>query len=525
MTTSNTLLSSNRAPSVAVVGAGPGGLGAAMLLAASGARVTIYESQPAVGGRTARLTLSAPGLGDFHFDRGPTFFLMPYVLDEIFSACDRKLEDYVDLHRLDPMYRLVLGQPEGAPTVLDTTQDEAEMVRRLRAINPKDAQNFPRFLADNRRKLELFTPILRQPFRSALDVLNPAMMRAAPWLRPTKSVHKDLSSYFEDARTRLAMCFQTKYLGMSPFKCPSLFTILPLIEYEYGLWHVTGGLNQLVHAMATACAEMGASVQCSSPVEAIEFHGKRAVGVRVAGRTIKHDHVLINADAPWAIKNLIPSSLRRGLGAWTDKRLDGMDYSCSTYMLYLGLKKPVDLPHHTIYISGDYYRNITDISDNGRLSPDPSLYICNPSAMDPSLAPAGCSALYVLVPTPNLKAGIDWQAEDSPLRERALEQIRMLTGRDIRDDIAVEKRFSPLDWQAMNIQFGATFNLAHGLSQMLHRRPQHELVGVQNVWLAGGGTHPGSGLPVIFLSSQIAARKLCERVGLPYAGAREPAMA
>jgi phytoene desaturase len=510
---------------VAIIGAGPGGLGAAMLLAASGVSVKVYESQPVIGGRTARLTLRGPA-GEYHFDRGPTFFLMPYVLDEIFAASGRRLADYVELTRLDPMYRLVIGDAKGgAPTTIDCTQDIAEMSRRLARLDERDGARFPDFIAANRTKLAVFEPVLRKPFRTAIDLLSGEMIRALPLLKPTLSVHGYLSKYFRDPRVRLAMSFQTKYLGMSPYKCPSLFSILPLIEYEYGVWHAKGGLNQLMHAMATACAEMGVEIATDQPVETIAFEGKRAAGVQVRGRRHAHEHVLINADASWAITNLIPADLRRGLGAWSDKRLASMDYSCSTYMLYLGLDRRVDLPHHTIAISSKYEDNIRDITDNGRLSEDPSLYICNPSAMDPSLAPAGHSALYVLVPTPNLKGSIDWSRQAAGLREQALDRVSRLAGFDVRSHIVAEKPSTPEDWKAMNIAYGATFNLAHGLMQMLHRRPQHELAGVENVWLAGGGTHPGSGLPVIFLSSQIAARKLCQRLGVPYAADREPVAA
>lgn len=511
-----------------MVGAGPGGLGAAVLLAASGIDVTVFEAQPVIGGRTARLTLEAPAHGAFHFDRGPTFFLMPFVLDEIFSAAGERLSSMVDLIRLDPMYRLMLGREGGRDAdILDCTQDVDQMVRRLAKFSPHDAAAFPRFLRENRVKLDRFTPVLRRGFRSALDLTDPVMLKALPHLAPTKSVHSYLAGFFDDPRVRLAMSFQTKYLGMSPFKCPSLFSILPFIEYEYGVWHVRGGLNRLMDALAKVLLERSGRIRTGAPVRGVEFEGRKAVGVRLDEGVQRFDHVLINADAPWAIKNLIPKSLRHGLGArlrgaWSDGAIDAMDYSCSTYMLYLGLREPVDLPHHTIYISSDYERNIRDISEGGCLSPDPSLYVCNPSAIDPTMAPRGCAALYVLVPTPNLRGSIDWARDAAGLRERALNRVSAMIGKAVGPLVVCEEAYSPLDWQGMNIAVGATFNLAHGLMQMLHRRPQHELAGVENVWLAGGGTHPGSGLPVIFLSSQIAAQALCKRLGVAYAGAAPP---
>ena len=504
---------SRQVSDVAIVGAGPGGLAAAILLAASGASVDVYERHPQVGGRTRRLSL-----GEHHFDVGPTFFMMPYVLDEILAAAGRRLSDRVEMTRLDPMYRLLLGQPEGDPITLDTTQDLASMARRLSAIEPRDGAAFDRFITDNRRKLAAMTPLLRRPIRSVLDLLSIDAMRAGPHLRPWQSLHDHLKGYFRHPSVRLAMSFQSKYLGMSPYECPELFSILPFIEYEYGIWHPKGGCNALMTAMAGIAEELGVRFHLGRPVDRIEFEGRRAVGVHVDGSLHRHAHVVVNADAAHALRTLIPASLRP---TWSDDRLDRCRYSCSTYMLYLGLDGEVDLPHHTIYVSRQYERNLADIARHGTLSEDPSMYVCNPVPVDPSMAPRGTRSLYVLVPTPNVQPGfnhVDWSTQAAGLREQALDRLESVFGiKGIRGRIRAERTVSPLDWKAEGIQFGATFNLAHNLGQMLHRRPHHQMQDVDGVWLVGGGTHPGSGLPVIFLSAQITARMLCGQLGLPCA--------
>ncbi len=513
--------SSRHASDVAIVGAGPGGLASAILLAASGASVDVYERHPVVGGRTRRLSL-----GDHHFDVGPTFFMMPYVLDEILAAAGRRLADHVELTRLDPMYRLLLGQPQGDPITLDTTQDLQLMARRLSAIQPSDGPAFLRFIQDNRRKLAAMTPLLRRPIRSVMDLASLDALRAGPHLRPWQSLYDHLRGYFQHPSVRLSLSFQSKYLGMSPYECPELFSILPFIEYEYGIWHPTGGCNALMRAMASIAEELGVRFHLSSPVESVEFEGRRAVGVNVGGSLRRHRHVVLNADAPAAIRTLVPAHLRR---AWTDRRIQDSRYSCSTYMLYLGVDGQVDLPHHTIYVSRSYEDNLADIARHGTLSQDPSMYVCNPAPVDPSMAPRGRSSLYVLVPVPNVQPGlnqVDWPAQAAPMRERALRQMEEVFGlRDLRARIVEEKQVTPLDWQAEGIQFGATFNLAHSLGQMLHRRPHHRLQDVDGVWMVGGGTHPGSGLPVIFLSAQITSRLLCERMGMPCAIDAAPASA
>lgn len=506
-----------RPHSVAIVGAGPGGLASAILLAASGVRVRIYEAQPVIGGRTARLES-----GGFRFDRGPTFFLMPYVLDEIFASAGRRLADVADLRRLDPMYRLVIGNPSSdRPWVVDATQDISAMRARLGAIHGADGEAFGRFIEHNRAKLAAAEPILRKAIRSPLDLMDGASLRAARYINPHLSVHQLLERYFEHPAVRLAVSFQSKYLGMSPYDCPSLFTILPFIEYEFGVWHPIGGCNALMDAMAGVARALGVEIMTGAPVERIAFQGRRATGVVVGGELHEHAHVVINADAAWAIKNLIPSDLRPRL---TDRFMDSRKYSCSTYMMYLGVDGVVDLPHHTIYVSSKYRQNLDDISVHGRLSEDPSVYVCNPSVTDQSMAPPGSSSLYVLAPTPNCRSGVDWGASDGEMRERVLEQVEKRLGiRDIRERIRVEHRFTPADWRGTNINFGATFNLAHNLGQMLHNRPHHRLQDVDGVWMVGGGTHPGSGLPVIFLSAQITSRLLAREMGVAYAGDRVPA--
>ncbi len=509
---------------MAIVGAGPGGLSVAMLLAGAGLDVTIFESQPVIGGRTRRLEA-----GPYSFDCGPTFFMMPYVLEEIFGSVGMATSDFVEMKRLDPMYRLLIGNDRGTqPTQIDTTGDLPKMAARLNAVQPGDGDAFLRFIADNRRKLALMEPILRSPIRGLADLMTLDAMKVAPVLRPWESIYTHLTRYFKSEESRLAMSFQSKYLGMSPFECPSLFSILPFIEYEYGVWHPIGGCNALTTAMAEACSRLGARIETASPVDRITFAGKRATGVVVRGEELSFDHVVVNADATWAMKNLIPSELRsRGQ---QDAALDAKRYSCSTFMLYLGMEGEVDLPHHTIYTSTKYRQNLADIGE-GRLSEDASFYVCNPSRIDPTLAPKGDSSLYVLVPTANTKVGrdgragrngaaadgapIDWSEAGPRLREETLHRLSTVMGSpDAARRVKAEIMFTPDDWRAQNINHGATFNLAHNITQMLHWRPQHRLEGFDNLWTVGGGTHPGSGLPVIFLASEITSRLLCAECGV-----------
>jgi phytoene desaturase len=488
---------------VLIVGAGPGGLAAAMLLARAGLSVHVIERQQYVGGRTA--TLEGDG---FRFDVGPTFFLYPRVLEEIFAAVGRNLHDEVQLVRLDPQYRLVFG---GGGELL-ATPNVARMEQTIAALSPEDAPNFRRFLDDNRIKLERFRDILERPFLGWRDLVSPALLKALPMLRPWLSLDGELSRYFRDPRLRLAFSFQSKYLGMSPFNCPSLFSILSFLEYEHGVFHPLGGCGAVTEAMARVARDLGVTISLGEDVQEILFEGRRAVGVRTANDERRADALVVNADFARAMARLVPDRLRR---RWTDRRIEKKRFSCSTFMLYLGIEGRYDnLAHHTIYMAKDYARNLDDIEKRHVLSDDPSFYVQNACVTDPSQAPPGHSTLYVLTPVTHQHANVDWTIERQRYRALVLRQLAKIGIEDIENRICWEQTVTPADWEhGQQIYRGATFNLSHSLNQMLHLRPRNRFEDLDGVYLVGGGTHPGSGLPVIFESARITARLLLQDAG------------
>ncbi len=500
------------AKQVVIVGAGPGGLATAMLLARAGISVRVLERQPHVGGRTS--TLSGKG---FRFDLGPTFFLYPRVLEEIFAAVGANLHREVPMVRLDPQYHLVFG----AGGELRCTPNVARMQEQVAAISPADAESFPRFLADNRVKLERFRSILERPWLGWKDVVSPALLKMLPLVRPWLSLDQELGRYFRDPRIRLAFAFQSKYLGMSPFQCPSLFSILSFLEYEHGVWHPIGGCGEVSRAMARIAEQLGAEISLNEDVEEILFEGKRVKGVRTSQSEYSCDALVINADFARAMTRLVPDHLRRN---WTNRRLAKKRFSCSTYMLYLGVRGEFrHLAHHTIYMSKDYTQNLEDIEKRHVLSEDPSFYLHNPSVTDPSLAPPGHSSLYLLVPVSHQHSNIDWRQEAPRYRKVALKQLAKIGLDDIESRICFEHQITPADWdQKYQIHLGATFNLAHNLGQMLHLRPRNRFEDLEGVYLTGGGTHPGSGLPVIYESARITSRLLLQDWDLPFEHCQVP---
>lgn len=488
---------------VVIVGAGPGGLAAAMLLGHAGLEVTVLERQPRVGGRTSALE------GDgYRFDLGPTFFLYPQILEEIFATVGHDLHREVPMRRLDPQYRLVFG--EGGE--LTCRSDVEGMVDEIAKIAPEDAAQFRQFMAYNRAKLEKFAPCLQSPFPGWTSLLQMRLLAVLPYLKPWKSLHAELAGFFRDPRLQLAFTFQSKYLGMSPFQCPSLFSILSFLEYEYGIWHPIGGCNALTGAMASIAAKLGATLRLHEPVEQILFEGRRAVGVRTAGGEIRGDAVLVNADFGHAMTTLVPDHLRR---KWGDATIARKRYSCSTFMLYLGLEGRCDqLAHHNIYMAPDYRRNLDEIERLHVLSDTPSFYVANTSRTDDTMAPPEHSSLYVLVPVTHQHPNVDWTKERDRYRQVALRQLAKIGLNDVERRIRFERIITPDDWESqLGIYRGATFNLAHNLGQMLHLRPRNRFEEFDRMYLVGGGTHPGSGLPVIFESARISSKLLLEDLG------------
>ncbi|MGZ8900105.1 MAG: phytoene desaturase family protein [Limisphaerales bacterium] len=486
-----------------VIGAGPGGLSTAMLLASAGLKVRIFERLPHVGGRTS--TLEAQ---NFKFDLGPTFFLYPRVLEEIYGSVGYKLNEELDLKRLDPQYRILFG----GGGELNCTPDVARMEAEIARLNPSDAPGFSRFLEDNRRKFELFRPCIEHAFLSLRDVINTRMLKMLPQIKPHLSVESYLRKYFKDPRVRLAFSFQSKYLGMSPFQCPSLFSILSFLEYEYGVFHPIGGCGAITSSMARIAEGIGVEISLNDPVQEIIFAGKKAIGVRTDSGSHFADAVVINADFGRAMERLVPDKLRP---RWSNKKLQQKKFSCSTFMMYLGLDGRDNLPHHTIYIAENYEKNLEDIETRHVLSDDPSLYVQNAAVTDPTVAPKGQSALYLLAPVTHQHANVDWNRERDSFRKTVLKQAAKAGFTDLEKRIRYERIITPQDWdQRYEVYRGATFNLSHSLGQLLHLRPKNRFEGVDGVYLVGGGTHPGSGLPVIFESARITSKLLLNDLGV-----------
>jgi phytoene desaturase len=479
---------------IAIVGGGPGGLAASLLLAHAGHDVTIFESKDRLGGRS-----SAIDVGEFHFDSGPTFFIYRYILDAIFQRLGLKLDDYVSLKKIEPLYDLIFGNKTFRPY-----ENHGLMMKEIHRVFPGEENGYQLYLKKESRRFKKLMPVLSMPFSTPLQFLNPKVLYAIDEIGIGRSLYQRLSSYFHSEELIYSMAFQAKYLGMSPWDCPSLFSILSFMEHEYGIFHIMGGLYHLNEVMGNLASSMGVKIKLNHTVTKFNVEKKLIRSLKVNQKTFKFDTVVMNGD----FSNTIPllENVHRPK-RYQDKHLEKLQYSCSTFNLYLGLDKVYPIAHHTIVFSKDYRQYVQTLTKQLTLSSDPSFYVHNPSPVDSSYAPVGKSALYVLVPVPNLKANLDWSSLKPAYIEDTIKRLEKMPGlKDIRKHIVVQHALSPLDWQDQyHVHLGANFNLSHRFSQLLYLRPHNQFQGVQNLFLVGGGTHPGSGLPTIYQSAIIAS--------------------
>ncbi len=491
---------------IVIVGSGPGGLASAMLLASKGFKVKVFEKMPVIGGRTSEISLKG-----YRFDVGPTFLMMKYLLDELFMITGRKISDYLDCHRLDPMYRLQFSDKS-----LTVSDDREKMKKNIESVFPGESEGLDRFFKRESIRFERLYPCLQKEYGKVKAFASMDLVRAVPHVSVTRSLYEVMSDYFESEELRLAFTFQSKYLGMSPWSCPGLFAMIPYTEHAHGVYHVMGGLSQITKAFAKIAKEEGAEILCSSPVKEVKVISGRATGVVLEDGSFEAaDEVVVNADFGYAVNNLFPKS---ELKKWTPSRLDKLDYSCSTYMLYLGLDKKYECEHHTIFFAKNYRKNLEDIENKIFPENDFSVYVRNASILDGSLAPEGHSALYILVPMPNNQSKINWEREAPAFRERVLEFLEANTPyKNIKEHIKVEEMIHPGNWEHQrDVYKGATFNMGHSIEQMLYFRPHNKFEEFENCYLVGGGTHPGSGLPTIFESARISSALISKKYDVEF---------
>jgi phytoene desaturase len=478
-------------PSAVIVGAGLGGLSAAIRLAVEGWNVTVLEKNAEPGGRMS--TVSA---GGFTWDAGPTLIMMPEVLHDLFAAAGRRLSDYLDLRRVDPYYRV--AYEDGSH--LDLSGSLPAMVSGVNAIEPGAGPRFLRFLGEAESLSRCARrDIIERPFASAYDVCQPAVAYSLLRARPFDTVASVVRRHFRSDKLRQAFSFQTLYLGTRPEAAPAAYVMIPFVEAALGVWYPMGGVHRIAQAYARLATELGVTLRLGTPVERIVIERGRARGVSIGGDVVPADAVVANAEWGYTQERL----LARG------ERTSGRDYGCSGVLFLLAVRRRVAGPHHTFLLSADFEGNLADLFARRRLPDSPSIYVSRPTATDPSLAPAGIELLYVLVPSPTLESGVDWAYELPGFRKRVLDRLALIGLDDVEDDIVAETTLTPATFASRyNLSRGSAFGLAATLVQSGPFRPAVRSRRHAGLYYAGASSHPGGGVPIVTLSGGMAAQAI-----------------
>jgi phytoene desaturase len=480
-----------------VIGAGFGGLAAAIRLQAAGLQVTLVEARNQPGGRAYQLQTEG-----FTFDMGPTLITAPDLLENLWQTAGRDLQEDVTLTPLSPFYRIMFHDGRSFDYWGTTEQDEAEIAR----FEPRDVAGYRAFLAATQQIYQrAFVDLAAQPFLTLGDFSRvlPELIR----LGAQRSVYSFASRYFRDPHLRMVFSFHPLFIGGNPFRASSIYSIVPYLERKGGVHYAQGGMYALVEGMERLFRSLGGAVRYGTPVERILLHDHQVTGVRLADdTTLSAQRVIANSDIATTYLHLLPEEQQSQA---LNKRLQNYRYSMSCFLLYLGLNRQYpQLRHHTICMPQQYRQLIDHIFDGHGLPEDLALYLHTPTRTDPTLAPSGGESLYVLVPVPNLAHGIDWQQTAPVLREkilRFLEQEAGLSG--LTESIVTEQTFTPLDFASqLRSHLGAAFSIEPTLMQSAYFRPHNRSSTIGGLYFVGAGTHPGAGIPGVLLSAELTSR-------------------
>lgn len=487
-----------KSKTVIVIGAGIGGITAAIHLAKHGLRVMVLEKNSRPGGRCDRISRDG-----HHFDTGPTLLVMPMLFETEFVALGTSMSEMLELQRVDPTYHLYFDDG----TQLALTSDMKSLQEQLEGIEPGSFQGFLRYMEEGHRHYHLSIEKLVYPdFRSAFEFFKLENIPLLHQVKPLVKHYSNMSRYFKTPLLKAAFTFQDVYMGLSPFEAPATFSMMPYTELAHGVWYPKGGMYRLVEALMSLGEEAGVEFVFNNPVKQINLNGVRSRGVVLEnGQYINADVVLANADLPYVYQNLLPKD--------RDAEKIGMKrFSCSVISFFWGVDKPYDiLKPHSLFLADDYRENFDSITRDMNLPPNPSLYIHAPSRLDPMMAPPGQDTLTAIVPVCHMSSNgsQDWAAMRDQARQIVFKRLSSLGIDDLKDHIKFEMNFTPLSWQKRyNLLHGSTHGLCHNLTQLAYFRPDYRHRRISNLYFVGASTRPGTGLPTAMISGRQSARRI-----------------
>jgi phytoene desaturase len=480
---------------VVIVGAGLGGLSAALHLAGAGRRVTLVERETYPGGRCGLLTL-----GDYRFDTGPTVLTMPQLVAQPLQAVGEELDDWLTLHRLDPAYRARFADG----STIDVRADPLDMADEIRrTCGPGDAEGWLRYVDFLRSLYDVEMPhFIERNLDNPLQLVRPSLA-VLLGMGGFRRLSSKLGHYLQDERLRRLFSFQSMYAGLAPKQALAIYAVITYMDCVEGVFFPEGGMHAVPRALAGAAAKHGVDFRYATTAERVEVSDGRARAVITStGERIAADVVLLNADLPTAYETLLPELKT----PWHVRRLR---YSPSAVVLHAGSSASFpDTAHHTIDFGTQWESTFTEIIDDGVVMSDPSFLITTPSRTDPSLAPPGRHTYYALFPAPNTRGRVDWVRERSAYRDHILETLEKRGYTGFADGIEVEQLVTPADWQAQGLAAGAPFAAAHTFGQTGPFRPSTLARGVENLVFCGSNSQPGVGVPMVLVSGRLAAERV-----------------
>jgi len=479
---------------IIVIGSGFGGLGAATRLAAKGYDVELFEKRDKLGGRAYVYEVNG-----FKFDGGPTVITAPFLFDEIWTAAGRRREDYFQLVPCDPFYRIF----DHTGRHFNYNGDHQFILNQIDQWNPADKDGYERFIRTTKDIFDTGMALIDKPFLHVSDMARvvPDLVR----LQSYRSVYGYVSKFIQNDFLRRCFSFHPLLIGGNPLDAASLYVLIHYLERQWGVHYALGGTGAIVAAFGQLMNELGVKVHLNAEVKEILVEGRKTTGVRMADGTVhKADAVVCNADVGWSYLNLIPAQYRKKN---TDKRIKSFKYSMSLFVIYFGTKRRYtdsQLAHHNIILSERYNGLLRDIFGDQGLPEDFSLYLHMPTITDPTMAPPGHEAFYVLSPVPHLGAKIDWHKAAKPYRDTIMQFLEENYLPDLQANIVAEHYIDPLHFQGdLNSYLGSAFSVQPILTQSAWFRPHNRSEDLDNLYFVGAGTHPGAGLPGVLSSAKI----------------------
>lgn len=483
-------------PRAVVIGSGFGGLAAAVRLGARGYDVTVLEKLDAPGGRAY-----VHRINGFTFDAGPTVITAPFLLEELWTLAGRRMSDDIDMRPVTPFYRIRFNDG----TAFDYTGDADAMRKEVARLSPRDVEGYEKFIRTSEAIFKVgFEQLAHVPFGSWWDMARivPDMVK----LESYRTVYGLVAKHVEDERLRQVMSFHPLLVGGNPFSTTSIYTLIAFLERKWGVHFPVGGTGALITGLVKLIEGQGGSVRCSSEVKRIVLSGRKAVGVELtSGERIDADIVVSNADSAWTYRHLVDEPVRK---RWTNERIEKQRYSMGLFVWYFGTKRKYEnVVHHTIMLGPRYEGLLSDIFTRHVLADDFSLYLHRPTATDPSLAPEGCDAFYVLSPVPNLESGTNWQRQAEPYRKKIEAHLAATLMPGLDKEIVASRVTHPQEFQDRLLSFrGAAFGMEPVLTQSAFFRPHNQSEDVDGLYFVGAGTHPGAGLPGVLSSARVLDR-------------------